>query len=189
MASKRRNMLPSTCLLGNAIPSFLRQPKPRCGRYRMACWVVVRLDLRLGEWSCEVHWLGKDRPRAEVDSHGGLVREAWEEIVLSRFERRSPRAHAQITSVFRPMQDCHRQRLDIVFHPPYSTDLTPSDFYLFTNLKEFLGGQRFPNGEEVKETVEKWLSGLERDVFDGGIKNLVLRLKKFIEVEVDFVEK
>ncbi|KAL1138258.1 hypothetical protein AAG570_009947 [Ranatra chinensis] len=69
---------------------------------------------------------------------------------------------------------------DIVTHPPYSSDLAPSDIHLFTNPKEILGGKRFCNDEEVKETVAKWLSEVERKVFDRGIKKLVPGLKRCI---------
>ena len=38
-------------------------------------------------------------------------------------------------------------------HPPYSPDLARIDYFLFRNLKEFLRGRRFPDGNAVKETV------------------------------------
>jgi len=41
-------------------------------------------------------------------------------------------------------------------HPPYSPDLTPSDFHLFPKLKEHLKGQHFSCDEEVKSAVRKW---------------------------------
>jgi histone-lysine N-methyltransferase SETMAR len=44
---------------------------------------------------------------------------------------------------------------DIVIHPPYSHDLAPSDYHFFTKLKEFLGGKRFSNNQEVKEVAER----------------------------------
>jgi hypothetical protein len=34
-------------------------------------------------------------------------------------------------------------------HPPYGPDLTPSDYRLFTYLKNWLGSQRFNNNEEL----------------------------------------
>ncbi|KAH0819643.1 hypothetical protein GEV33_003148 [Tenebrio molitor] len=48
---------------------------------------------------------------------------------------------------------------DIVTHPPYSHDLAPSDYYFFTKLKEFLGGKRFSNNQEVKEVAERASGG------------------------------
>jgi hypothetical protein len=39
-----------------------------------------------------------------------------------------------------------------LFHPPYSSDLAPSDFHIFTHLKQFWGGTRV-SSYEVKKTV------------------------------------
>ena len=38
-------------------------------------------------------------------------------------------------------------------HPPYSPDLAPSDYYLFSKLKKDLRGKKFDNDEEVKTAV------------------------------------
>ncbi len=40
-------------------------------------------------------------------------------------------------------------------HPPYSPDLTPSDFWLFHRLKRNLRGVRFPSVEHLKEAVSE----------------------------------
>jgi [histone H3]-lysine36 N-dimethyltransferase SETMAR len=78
-----------------------------------------------------------------------------------------------------------------VTHPPYSPDLAPSDNHLFNNLKEFLGGQRSSNDEEVQDVVENWLREVERKVYeyDKGIQKLVPRLQKCIDLYGDYVEK
>jgi len=36
-----------------------------------------------------------------------------------------------------------------LYHPPYSPDLTPSDFYLFRHLKQHLRGTRFFDDDEL----------------------------------------
>ena len=41
---------------------------------------------------------------------------------------------------------------DIFEHPPYSTDLVPSDFFLFPKLKEHLTCKRFANYKDLKDT-------------------------------------
>jgi len=38
-------------------------------------------------------------------------------------------------------------------YPPYSPDLTPSDFHLFPNLKKFMTGKHFGSNEEVIAAV------------------------------------
>jgi hypothetical protein len=56
-------------------------------------------------------------------------------------------------------------------------------------LKEFLGGQRFSNDEEVQDAVENWLREVERKVYDEDIQKLVPRLQKCIDHNGDYVEK
>jgi transposase len=42
-------------------------------------------------------------------------------------------------------------------HPPYSPDLTPSNYHLFTYLKNWLRSQHFKNNE-LTEGVKMWLT-------------------------------
>jgi hypothetical protein len=57
-------------------------------------------------------------------------------------------------------------------HPPYSPDLAPSDYHLFTYLKNWLRLQRFNSDEELMEGVKTWLSSQATDFFDTGIQTL-----------------
>ncbi|KAL1122504.1 hypothetical protein AAG570_002835 [Ranatra chinensis] len=50
--------------------------------------------------------------------------------------------------------------------------------HLSTKPKEFLGGKRFSNDKEVKETVEKWLPEVEGSVSDEDIKKAVVRIEE-----------
>jgi len=42
---------------------------------------------------------------------------------------------------------------DTFAHPPYSPDLAPSDFYLFSKKKEHLAGKRFTDDEDLQHAV------------------------------------
>jgi histone-lysine N-methyltransferase SETMAR len=74
-------------------------------------------------------------------------------------------------------------------HPQYSPDLAPSDFHLFSKMKEFLGSKRMATDEEMKETVKDWLNGLAADFHDEGIIKLVQHLDKCLNRSGDYVEK
>jgi histone-lysine N-methyltransferase SETMAR len=78
---------------------------------------------------------------------------------------------------------------DIVTHSPYSPDLAPSDYHFFTKLKEFFGGKRFSNDQEVEIAVKKWLKELAVEVYDTGIQKLVPQLQKCLDLDDDYVEK
>ncbi|KAF0705241.1 histone-lysine N-methyltransferase SETMAR-like [Aphis craccivora] len=43
-------------------------------------------------------------------------------------------------------------------HPPYSPDLTPSDYFLFLHFKKWIGGQCFENDKELQNAVENWFN-------------------------------
>ena len=62
-------------------------------------------------------------------------------------------------------------------HPAYSPDLAPSDYYLFRHLKEYLSGVRYPNSEELKQSVVKWLKNKSKDFYKTGIFKLPKKWK------------
>jgi transposase len=46
---------------------------------------------------------------------------------------------------------------EVLKHPPYSSDLAPSDYHLFGPLKDALRGRHFASDQELKEVVHAWL--------------------------------
>jgi histone-lysine N-methyltransferase SETMAR len=70
-------------------------------------------------------------------------------------------------------------------HPPYSTDLTLSDYHLFTY--NWLGSWHFSNNEFM-EGVKTWLSSMATDFFDTGIKKRIPRYK-CLNSGGDYIEK
>ena len=55
---------------------------------------------------------------------------------------------------------------EIFDHPPYSPDLAPSDYYLFTKMKVWLATQRLHTNEELMDGVNIWLHNLAVPFFD-----------------------
>jgi histone-lysine N-methyltransferase SETMAR len=51
-------------------------------------------------------------------------------------------------------------------HPPYSPALAPSDYLLFTYMKNWLRSQHFNNIAESMEGVKTWLSSQAADFSD-----------------------
>ena len=50
-------------------------------------------------------------------------------------------------------------------HPPYSPDLAPSDYHLFSGLKKLLKVRQFSSVEEVIAAAENWWDGQCSDFF------------------------
>ena len=59
------------------------------------------------------------------------------------------------------------------FYPPYSPDLAPSDFFLFSKMKEHLAGKRFANDEDLKDAVVTRLNNQAATWYEEGIHKLV----------------
>uniref|UniRef100_A0A0N5CCU2 Histone-lysine N-methyltransferase SETMAR n=1 Tax=Strongyloides papillosus TaxID=174720 RepID=A0A0N5CCU2_STREA len=96
--------------------------------------------------------------------------------------------HPPYSSDFAP-SDFYLFGYEIVPHPPYSSDFAPSDFYLFGPLKDSLRGVKFNNNGEIKEEIQKWLRSEDKNFFATGIRKLVERWDKCINVADDYVEK
>jgi histone-lysine N-methyltransferase SETMAR len=84
------------------------------------------------------------------------------------------------------LRDLHYEMLE---HPPYSPDLTPSDFCLFPKLKLFLAGQRFSSNQEAIAAVEGYFADLTKTLYRDGIMVLEHRWNKCISLKEDYVEK
>ena len=59
--------------------------------------------------------------------------------------------------------------IKILPHPPYSSDLAPYDFWLFSKLR---GCRRYERIEEMKEVVTKVIDTLTQEDFHGALKKL-----------------
>jgi histone-lysine N-methyltransferase SETMAR len=67
-------------------------------------------------------------------------------------------------------------KCELFDYPPYSPDVAPSDYQLFTYQKNWLRSQGF-NNNELMECVKMWLNSQAGDFFDTNILKLILRYK------------
>jgi histone-lysine N-methyltransferase SETMAR len=58
---------------------------------------------------------------------------------------------------------CEENGLRLAHHPPYSPDLAPSDFFLFSYVKERLKGMVFPSYEELLDAIGEVATGVESE--------------------------
>lgn len=80
----------------------------------------------------------------------------------------SPR-HAPVHTPVITMTNINKLKLELVPHAPYSPDLVPSNYFLFPNLKKWLGGKNFDKNEEV-DTVDGYIEGLGNSHYKKGIE-------------------
>ena len=72
---------------------------------------------------------------------------------------------------------------ELISHSAYSSDLPPSDFFLFPNLRKDTRGCHFRSDEEVVTAVEEWVNGKDPDFFRSAQMALEHRWSKCITLE------
>jgi histone-lysine N-methyltransferase SETMAR len=80
----------------------------------------------------------------------------------------------------------HLAKKKVLFHQdsaPYSPDLAPSDYFLFPNLKKWLGSERFANNEEVQSAVDGYCAEIDYSHYKQGIEASEHRREKCIELK------
>lgn len=78
---------------------------------------------------------------------------------------------------------------EVLPHPPYSPDLSPTDFHLFRSLTNFMREKEFKKSEQVEHELLNFFSSKNAAFFEQGIRNLVMRWTKVIDNNGDdFVE-
>ncbi|KOC67847.1 Histone-lysine N-methyltransferase SETMAR [Habropoda laboriosa] len=66
-------------------------------------------------------------------------------------------------------------------HPPYSPDLSPTDYHLFNYLENFLREKNFKTQAAAVNAFEEFVDSRTPEFYNTGIKKLVLRWQKCIE--------
>jgi [histone H3]-lysine36 N-dimethyltransferase SETMAR len=78
--------------------------------------------------------------------------------------------------------------LHVVPHTPYSPDLAPSDYYLFSPLKSALRNQNFDSADAVQQKIQNWLDTKESSFFANGINKLPGRWERCVECHGNYFE-
>jgi len=78
--------------------------------------------------------------------------------------------------------------LQCLDHLPYSPDLAPSHYHLFSGLKKQLKCRNFSSDAEVIASTETWLDGQPPEFFLSCLQKLEQRAKKCIELRGEYVE-
>ena len=74
-------------------------------------------------------------------------------------------------------------------HPAYSPDIAPSDYHLFSNLKEFVRLKNSSSDDEAVTTVEDYLTDLNSEFFCKGIQSLHDRWQHVVASEGQYIQK
>jgi hypothetical protein len=73
--------------------------------------------------------------------------------------------------------------IELLPHPAFSSDLEPSDYYLFRSMAWFLCGKKFQTVADVEVAVEEFFASKDKEWFYQASKELAEKWVKSIEHE------
>ena len=68
--------------------------------------------------------------------------------------------------------------VEVLPHPPYSPDLSPTDYHLFKHFDNFLTGRTFANQDQAKTAFVNFIESRAPNFYADRINRLVLRWHK-----------
>ena len=80
------------------------------------------------------------------------------------------------------------EKVKVLNHPPYSSDLSPCDFFLFPRLKKMLSGNKYTSRSSLGSAIYQCLQQIQREDYLSAFCDLVKRLQKCLSVKGEYFE-
>ena len=77
---------------------------------------------------------------------------------------------------------------EVLPHPPYSPDITPSDYYLFRSMAHGLADQQFRSYEDIEKWLDSWIASKCKHFYRNAIRALPERWAKVVANDVQYFE-
>ena len=81
-----------------------------------------------------------------------------------------------------------KAKIDVLSHPPYSLDLSPSDYHLFRFLQHHLAGNNFKTRDDVLYSLNSYFVSKPAEFWQRGIETLRERWQKCIDAKGDYFD-
>lgn len=83
-------------------------------------------------------------------------------------------------------QKIHSLSWEILPHPPYSPDISPTDYHLFRSLDNPMGNKCFENRQELENDLQQFFSSKDTSFYRDGIYHLLNRWQKVIDSDGNY---
>jgi hypothetical protein len=88
---------------------------------------------------------------------------------------------------YRSVHFLTQHEMTLVPQPAYSPDLTPTDFFLYTQLKSLLKGRRFESVQEIKGNSLEDLRNIPQEAFQECLQNWKKRWEQCLKIGEEYV--
>ena len=130
--------------------------------------------------------------------NGKFYRESVRIQLVDFYQKRRPHTCVHGIKLFHDNAPAHKSTtvqeylkesgLDVSNHPPYSTDLSPCDFWLFPRLKEMLAGHRFESRCGIGSGIYQCLQHIPIEDYRAAFRKWVDRCKMCVEADGAYFE-
>ncbi|XP_074181294.1 histone-lysine N-methyltransferase SETMAR isoform X4 [Rhinolophus sinicus] len=79
------------------------------------------------------------------------------------------------------LQKLNELGYEVLPHPPYSPDLSPTDYHFFKHLDNFLEGKRFHNQQDAQNAFQEFVESRSMEFYATGINKLISRWQKCVD--------
>lgn len=79
------------------------------------------------------------------------------------------------------LQKLNQLQYEVLPHPPYSPDLSPTDFHFFKHLELFIRQKKFTDQTMVEESFRSFIESRDANFYSDGINKLVSRWQRCID--------
>ncbi len=101
------------------------------------------------------------------------------------FHQDNATCHKLITMIAK----LHELHFILLLHPPYSSDLAPSNYWLFADLKWMLQGKRFGSNEQLISETEAYFEAKDKSIYKKGIKFLEKSWNQCTTLEGEYIDE
>lgn len=87
------------------------------------------------------------------------------------------------------MEYLEENNIQLIPHPPYSPDLAPCDFWLFSRLKDHLRGNRYESRSQLGSAIYQYMKAIPVEDYRSCFQQWKNRLRRCVEVQGDYFEQ
>ena len=80
------------------------------------------------------------------------------------------------------------EKVKVLNHLPYSSDLSPCDFFLFPRLKKMLSGNKYMSRSSLGSAIYQCLQQIPKEDYLSAFRGWVKRLQKCVSVKGEYFE-
>ena len=86
------------------------------------------------------------------------------------------------------LQKLNELGYEVLSHPPYSSDLLPTNYHFFKHLDNFWQGKHFHNQEAAENAFQEFMESWSTDFYATGINKIISHWQKRVDCNSSYFD-